>query len=144
MGLELLCCRQPRSIQRGFEKTMFGRREVFSGCHSNIYHKTPRPLCEGLVLHIHGVHNGVIMAQRRAKKTRRVTGSCRSVEEIEKTIGVWYDWLTGLGKATIASIHAPIHPSNHLSHSSPREGPVYHRTHTIPSHLGAVWRLQSL
>lgn len=71
MGLELLCCRQPRSVQRGFEQTMFGRREVFSGCHSNIYHKTS--LSESSVLHIHGVHNGVIMAQRRAKKTRRLS-----------------------------------------------------------------------
>lgn len=48
-------------------------REVFSGCHSNIYHKTSRSSCESSVVHIHGVHNGVIMAQRRAKKTRRLS-----------------------------------------------------------------------
>lgn len=54
MGLGLLCCRQPRSVQRGCEETMFGRREAFSGCHSNIYHKTSRPLCESSVVNIHG------------------------------------------------------------------------------------------
>lgn len=42
---------------------------MFSGCHSNIYHKTSRPLCESSVVNIHGVHDGMIMAQRRGRET---------------------------------------------------------------------------
>lgn len=68
---------------------MFGRREVFSGCHSNLYHQTSRPPCEGSVLHAHGVHNGGVAAQRRAKQTgERQLRGCRSVVEIERSAGV--------------------------------------------------------
>lgn len=88
MGREL-CCKPPRGVRGGFEKTMFGWREVFSGCHSNIYHKTSRPLCKSSTVNIHGVHDGIIMAQRWGKKS---VGRCRTVVEIRSSSGVWCDW----------------------------------------------------
>lgn len=97
---------------------MFGRREVFSGCHSNIYHKTSRSLSESSVLHIHGVHNGVIMAQRRAKKTRRVSQAVVDQWWIERgatvsgTTGKWLSWWWGWlfwKNRQFPSIHPSIH-----------------------------------